>query len=311
MVNSQLLDLASRHDTYVQANVVNLKDPSGLFPERGDIVNDDAGFTCNCGWIDWNHVRKSNELAYTLLDDLEYISGHVPEMVSQWTKYWMVYTGIPLGLGPISGDLYHDFAVIPQSSTSPAGIPSLAVSIFMSANELFEEQQLKTGQILPGFAGGNRLKSSYYSEEDLPSDIIGFYIALERFKSKQNNPISSERLYNDVKTLCGAVSSSDSLTVFDQCYSGGAASQTNWRNWFPRFAPLTGCSANLCKQPRVWPSTFSQLTAQRIPPQFGRIWWWYQDRDPNNSLVLSPKLFAEPAASRSNVFAIIDISLGR
>ncbi len=261
---------------YVGGNVVNRVDPSGMFPDLGDVEKGDAGFSCNCGWLDWKHIRKTNQIVYDLLDDLRFASSQTITNPF-WTGLWGVYTYVPLGLGILEVHLFGGVAAIPDRSAK-AVIP-LAVSIFMSANERFEENQLRASQewfpgTVPPFKG--RLTSSYFSEEDLPSDLIGFYIAHQRWSGGQK---SSSVVEEQVKKICGAVGREESLEVFKQIYGEGALGITGWRNWVPRLMPLSGCCADLCTGLRVWPVTFSNLTSQRVLPQLYGDWWWLAQQD--------------------------------
>jgi RHS repeat-associated protein len=256
--------------SYVLARPIVLRDPLGLFPTKVDIESGNAVFTCDCGWIDWNHVAKSQELAFTLIDDLRYASENY-EFDPLLNENWGVRIGIPLGLGPIEFNLFNGLAVIPNTQVNNSNVVDLAVSIFMDANEHFEELQGKWGQY-PIPIVGERLKSSYYSEEDLPSDIIGFYIATQRHtKTEGNYSQIREKIENEI---CNSIGKEASLRVFSQTYRDGSEAICDWRNWHPRFLPLVETCNTTCAEPRVWPPEFSGLTSRRVLPQINGPWWW-------------------------------------
>jgi RHS repeat-associated protein len=265
---------------YVWNHPLRFVDPTGLFPTRYDIEQEYAEFSCKCGWIDWNHVRVSDGIGYALLDDLDYTAYNFGED-ARFSNNWGIHVGIPLGVdvGPIHPqiDWFSDYAVVPHNQTvSIRNREQLAVSIFMSANERFEILQ-GTYAWLPGF--GDNLQSSYYSEEDLPSDIIGFYIGLQRFRGE-----ARERVYQRVRDMCGAVGKTASLDVFEETYGSGSRAVANWRIWHARVLPLTGCNSHLCRcadsscgaeGTRTWPSQLAALTSSRTFPNRGGNWWWY------------------------------------
>jgi RHS repeat-associated protein len=270
---------------YALGNPVRFSDRTGLFPTEDQICDDGdteyrcSEFTCNCGWIDWNHLRTSDRLGYGLLDDLAYaVDSYWPEPTLR--DSWGIYVGIPLGFAGFEMDLFGGYAVIPHRQV-PIGSEdgtTLATSIFMDANERFEELQ-GAHSWLP-FVGG-KLKSSYYSEEDLPSDIIGFYAGYQRFVSG----LGYEQVYQQVRELCVSVGKQASVNVFRETYKNGALAQTNWRNWHPRFIPLAGCNSHVCKGTRTWPSNFAVLTSARMYPGVNGDWWWFRNMSEDGSLV--------------------------
>lgn len=251
-------------------------DPTGNFPTEQDILDGRAEFTCKCGWIDWNHIRKSDGIGYGLADDLEYAANsfHSNPYVSD---NWGVYVGIPLGQWGVEFDVFGEYAVIPHNQLLDKNHrESLAISIFMSANERFEQLQGALGDV-----GIEQLQSSYYSEEDLPSDAIGCWVGLQRLYVGSD----SNSLYEQVRKKCGAVGPEASVRVFRDAYAGGVRALTNWRVWRARVLPLTGCDSYLCRcssfscsagGSRTWPSEFASLTSRRIHPDPSGKWWWYR-----------------------------------
>jgi RHS repeat-associated protein len=271
---------------YSKSNPISLLDRSGYFPTLSDIDNGLAEFTCNCGWIDWKHVRKSDELAYGLVDDLKFIANNFyPD--PGLNDNWAIYTGIPLGLGPVEFDLFSEYAVVPHGEMllQDSGRVALAVSVFMDANEGFENKQGSLPWAIVPW-----LRNSYYSEEDLPSDIIGFYVGLHRYTT----PTSYDALIKEVRDRCGAVGRDDSHDVFVETYSNGNKAITGWNRWYPRCAELVGSNACLCENgSRTWPSEFKALTSLRVPPSPDGSWWWYTGGTDDGFLVPTerPRIF--------------------
>jgi len=215
------------------------------------------------------------------VDDLEYAANHFrpdPLLVDNWG----IDIGIPVGQGRLEFTLFGGYAVVPNSQLSQHGTTRLAVSIFMDANERFEEAQGQWGR-LPIPVVGRRFRESYYSEEDLPSDIMGFYVGMQRRLTPGS---TSEQFYEQIRDKCGAVGKDQSLDVFREDYKNGQRALTNWKSWSPRRLPLTGCgTSSLCSGSRAWPSEFSALTSARMHPRVDGAWWWYRDRYRDGSLV--------------------------
>ncbi len=263
---------------YVGGNPVNWTDTSGFYPDRQAVEGGRAEFTCNCGWIDWNHIEKSASLGFELMDDLLYVNNNFNPDPSL-TDNWGINVSLQLAKFRAEIDFFENIAVVPHSSVINGNIRSLAVSIFMDANEQFEEKQ-GANQWIP--FGGTKLAQSFYSEEDLPSDIIGFYIGMQRYDSYQPGS-SNDNLYQtlakSVKNWCKAVntgnSTQNSLKVFEEAYGNGTKFETGWRSWYPRLISGDELECDTCDEPRQWPTTFSMLTSQRIPPQFNGTWWWH------------------------------------
>ena len=253
---------------YVYGNPVRFVDRTGHFPTEEEIKGSQAEFTCRCGWIDWNHVRKSDELTFSLLSNLKYASRNFHQDPTL-TNDWGIYFGIPLGFRGVEVDVFSGTAVIPHNNLLEIDHTRLAASIFMSANEQFEELQGYFGGPL-GLVGIDKLKASYYSEEDLSSDIMGFYIGAQRFNTLEQSSQLKER----IRKLCNAVGLKASLEVFRESYGNGSKGLTNWRHWYPRAMHLTGCESGLCRT-RTWPSEFSRLTSARINPSTNGAWRWY------------------------------------
>ncbi|MBN8618824.1 MAG: hypothetical protein J0L63_07950 [Anaerolineae bacterium] len=283
--------------SWVESNPVMNVDPRGLFPNINEIgtVYD---YSCNCGWIDWNHVTKSDERVYTLLDDIEFAkSNQVLDPMSN--VRWSIYFGVPLSF-PVSwqevtdtsainrwlesgeSNLFGKFATFPQDTFNRLSISDLAISIFMDANEQFEELQLAATNDFPGGLdinipglGNPRevLVSSYFSEEDLVSNLLGFYIALERWKNKASF-LSTEQMKERVKELCHVLSINDSKQVFQQAYQNGALAERNWRQWHPRLRTLESNCGNKCPVNRSFPSEIDQVKMGRVLPNEQGSWWW-------------------------------------
>ncbi len=286
----QLNPLTLNAWNYTNGNPVNYTDPTGRFMEEGEVEKGGAEYSCNCGWLDWNHVFQSFSSSNALLNNLKYAAdSYRPDWALR--DIWGFYYGLPLRAGPVGTDLFAGTALVPNRSLAGENDRSkLGVSIFMDANEQFEQKQGDLGLVLNQVPyAGAKLRNSYFSEEDLPSDIIGYEASLQLFGGRELN---FEQFKGQIREACGAVGKTASLDVFRDTYGGGALAENNWRNWSPRLVPLRGCSSGLCSGSRAWPAQFSALTSLRIRPQQNGMWWWYADaRDGALVQAGRPKVF--------------------
>jgi len=270
---------------YATNDPVRFVDSTGCFPtDEDEIGPEGAEFTCNCGWIDWTHA--TTDLGYDLLDDLKYAAENY-YFDRDLQDRWGFDVRISLRRSFLEFDLFREYAVIPHGQLMAGGSARtrLAVSIFMDANEHFEKLQGIWGRVP---IVGARLRSSCFSEEDLVSDIIAFYIGLQRSATG----LRRELLEEQVRDMCGSVGEVESKKVFRETYASGARAQTSWMNWRPRFIPLIGCNSGYCSGPRVWPSEFSRLTSGRILPG-SNSWWWYRGQVRDGAAVPTeePRIF--------------------
>jgi RHS repeat-associated protein len=294
---------------YGYGNPIKHADPTGRFPTFADVATGGAEYTCNCGWIDWDHVFKSADISQGLVDSLTFARGsfrYDPNLTDLWATGLGIAARLPIGA-------FDNYAVVPNSSLSTYSVQKLATSIFMDANERFEMNQGSTGQFW-----------SFFSEEDLPSDIIGFDIGwrLAAFSD------TYERLQGEVRQLCKPVNAGgsfqNSLTVWRETYGGNTLpewvpnlpgeaqilflppnAQTNWRNWYARLVTLTGrCDNGLCPGSRAWPSRFAYYPQIRIMPQVGQAWWWITEMPRYNEYEFVP-------SGRSNLYRLKDLGFMR
>jgi RHS repeat-associated protein len=265
--------------SWVEGNVVNSVDKSGLAPTIEGIENGDYEYSCRCGWLDWGHIGQG-DTAYLILENIDYAAKNS----SIW-HYWGVYVRQPVLIPQLS--LFEDVAVVPDQFIKPSSQDirkAVATSIYMSANEIYETRQ--------GIAG-----TSSFSEEDLPSNLIGMYVGFERY-------IYGRRFEEDIKktirSTCRAFGKQASKDVFRETYNDGRSIVQGWRSWYPRILTLMDCSSDfgdLSSSPegncngsnRQFPTIFSSLLSAYIAPQVGGNWWW-QGQENNQAFVNGSRL---------------------
>jgi len=253
---------------YVCQNPVNATDPSGLRPagphEIGDItedINTHFQYSCNCGWIDWWHaiagMQDETSLAHTIFSRLE--------ADVDWSAYplWTGNRGVQVqsfaGRGIIIIPI-EDIAVVPEWTLSTHLFP-IAAGIFIEHSERVERIH---GLFPPAH--------SYFAEEDLPSDLIGLYIA----EKMHHGDASFQEALEMVTELCGVVGKQESLDIYENEYCNGAGFIEGWRRWDARLYPITESCVS-CDLPRRWPSQFSRLVSGAVYSERNVTWWWYEN----------------------------------
>jgi hypothetical protein len=190
---------------------------------------------------------------------------------------------IPLfGQIEVRKDLFNHLALVSPMALVQRDLESIAVSIMMEANVSFENEQgsFPNSQI-PGLA------ASSFSEEDLPSDLIGFAAGIEAFRQGRSD-VSESELLEFVGQTCGRIFNKyQSLRVWDKVYENGAklkyGRDDGWKYFYPRILDLN-CVHFIptCSKPRGYPGYMSDLINSYIPSDgfktedYNRngTWWW-------------------------------------
>lgn len=195
--------------------------------ESGNIV-----YTCNCGWIDMTHAKDETQRPYVGAKSLwKQIKDETGRKSFNGDGYLVIYgqdakvTDKPVfGINKIgAGSPY-----FVKYGLTLAQKKSVALAIFQEISRQFEAMQ-----------GLKFWSDSSFSQEDLVSNLIGFYSAV------QGVPI--ERYIE----LCKPVSVKASLGVFDNSGSPGA---TKNRTFEPIFHECSECAT---KGP--FPSVFKTI----------------------------------------------------
>jgi len=138
------------------------RDPSGFIITEGGIESGDYVYSCNCGWIDFHHAQPN-----TGRQILDLVSANPNPYTGPLTIFedWIRITArsdIPVTIGGEKLQITYSAAV---KQNLPDKIQEkVAFAIYMKLENIRESLAI----LRPG--GG-----SSFSEEDLASDIIGFY----------------------------------------------------------------------------------------------------------------------------------------
>lgn len=175
-------------------------------------------YTCNCGWIDLGHVNPAS--ARKLLAD---VKAAAAKPHGDWVHYNQTVWGLPVAGG----------AYWVHGGISPAMQEQVALTIFQNTSHSYEGLQ--------SFFGS----SSGYSEEDLVSNLIGFYAAADNKTAEET-----------IKEKCGKILSIEAAQqVWQQT---GGISQNRNRRWEPTLHKCTRCQQE-CPEDRAFPAEFSRI----------------------------------------------------
>jgi hypothetical protein len=190
-------------------------------------------YTCNCGWLDRGHAdstsRRPNVGAQSLWSQITTESGTASGMTGQ-SGFKVTYTQDMKKWG-VTADFTGSYFV--KRGLTVAQKESVALAIFMEVSVGFETTQ---GSFPWSWVSSNS-KDSSFSEEDLVSDLIGFYVAV--------------RPGTDPLALCNPVSKAASLAVWDTY--GSVGSNKN-HTFSPVFHPC-----DECKGAGRFPAAFQQI----------------------------------------------------
>lgn len=187
------VDGVSMYQAYM---VPNGLDPMGL-TTRSDIASGRLSYTCNCGWIDWGHLNPNGPRGVTtqLLNPIKNESGINAISSNGFIVNYKQSMG-GMGVSVSSGGDYYI-----KSGLNETQKASVALAIFMEVSIGFETMQ---GQFPFSLASGQ----SSFSQEDLVSNMIGFYIGWKDlsigFAEMQCKSVSikeSERIWDESEGL--------------------------------------------------------------------------------------------------------------
>lgn len=211
------------------------KDAKRKAVEAGKIV-----YTCNCGWIDTTHATDTTKRPYVGAKNLwKQVKDETGQKSFDGNGYLVLYAqdaalfGLKIGA---FGPYFVKYGLTVEQKKS------VALAIFQEISRQFESMQ--------GLAFWS---DSSFSQEDLVSNIIGFYSAVQG--------VPFERYM----ALCKQVTVKASLEVFDT--SGSPGSMKN-KTFEPIFHECTECAA---KGPfpsefkAIQPATKGQLFRDWLP----------------------------------------------
>jgi RHS repeat-associated protein len=240
---------------YVEGNPIIFSDPSGYRITEGGVNSGLFIYSCRCGWIDVPHANPDTTKG---IFELLKAKVNLPSGTFQDRRVLNLNFAVEFGSIP-KFNLYSPAVV---KNNTVASDRAIALGMLMGLEERRE--------FLQSIPGIKQLRGSGYSEEDLTSDIIGYYLYMN------NLP----RLDNDVSLrwlapICGFPEKrSDAIKWSQEVFGEYGEIVDDWKVWA---LPRSKCSSKIDEQcgtmVRFWPPQFSVDFAQES--QVGGDWWWY------------------------------------
>jgi len=200
---------------YTRSRPLSALDPTGTRDkQREKVQSDRLVYSCNCGWIDWSHASTTS--SGPLWAAIKNEAGTKSADGSGFRVRAKLTSGFPWFLPSFNKDFYVKYGLSSQDKKAHALYIWEYISFF-----------IESIQSLPPLSW---YTTSGFSEEDLPSNLIGFYMAVEGFSE------------DDIRKICVTLSRAESLKIYDRYKMG-----KNF-GWTPIYHP-TPC----CPHANQWP----------------------------------------------------------
>jgi hypothetical protein len=244
---------------YVECKPINLVDPTGRIPEPN--FGSEKGqyeYSCNCGWIDWTHVHSGWDLTDNIFKKIKGVQGRRDGPTA----------GTFIVSVPEHGDMFATITGNIQVSTALGDrtpvFYNVSLGIYIDLQDLLENYQSGNGPILylP------MINISGFSQEDLMSDLLGFYIShQEDNKAPHPDPKGSIRRMCEVVGLDEPDYQQKQMFIYIRHFP--FTTNTEW------FSPLVDCS--VCEpDPGVLRNMFSDFSP--VGPSPTGPWQWVSAR---------------------------------
>lgn len=218
-------------------------------PDRTLVEQERLVYSCNCGWLDLSHLDPSSPRPGLGAQDLwRQITAEAGKLVeSNGLRGFVVSYRQEMALKLFGSiriiEAAHSRQYVVRHRLSNAQKERVALAIFAEVSLGFEDLQGR-------FPWSVKTAHSSFSEEDLVSNLVGFYKAV--------------RPGFDYLKLCGTVSKAASLDVWDR--AGPVGSRKN-RTFTPLFRPCADC-----KGPPAFPHALQAIS----PAKKGELFSDYQ-----------------------------------
>ena len=228
LITSKLKDYAPKYNLAAKDNVTIARPEIVLWPSPNDpvakaIQNGKLAYTCNCGWVDTSHATDPGDRPYVGAKDLwKQVSQEKGKASSQGGGYQVVYAQDAY-IGTLDRRVGGFGSYFVRYGLSLGQKKSVALAIFQEVSFNFESMQ-----------GLAIWSDSSFSQEDLVSNLLGFYSAVEG------------KTFNYYMGICGKVSQNGTLEVYRQHGSPGSkknkkfepilysCSECSGKNQFPK-----------------------------------------------------------------------------
>jgi RHS repeat-associated protein len=236
---------------YVYNNPVNLVDPTGMVPTENEIREGRHVYSCNCGWIDFAHAHPDNSK-----DIFKLLNAEPSPILGISVREDVLLVTMRINF-PLTIQVTLNSVV--RTGLSEQIKREVALGMFMAREEHREWIQA----ISPW-------SRTSFSEEDLTSDLIGFYMGVNGLKNARKDNASWEWLSN----VCDFPKDRErakkwSLAVLKERYKFKKV-----RKWG---APRLVCSSSInqeCDSIREWPAEFKSINPEEASVEGN--WWFYR-----------------------------------
>jgi hypothetical protein len=234
-------------------NPINASDPTGMVPQPGTL------YSCRCGFIDLDHCWP--ETAWRII---QRVRTKVTEGSSD-------YKAISTGLASIFPPVQRSAVVSKHLSEQEQD--EVALGIFMDLETTIEDWHLNFE-----LATFRRITKSGYALEDLPSDLISFYMAWwwEELSLVQGIREAS------IRGTCRVLNEKDSRDIYNAFQKAGLLHNKNY--YWGAYEIPNRCQGvhweirKKCGDDTDWPADFSIINPE-LEKLWGK-WWWYPKLNP-------------------------------
>jgi len=240
---------------YAYSNPILWADPTGRTPTKEGVEKGEFDYSCNCGWIDWGHATPEYvaDRVFAAVGDAV---NHFADLANVDCQSYMIGASEidhPTGKFGITVSTTKFGVLIPRGKVNNTNQAQVAMGIFRWVEENIENVQLASKVL--GDDG-----NSYFTEEDLASDLIAFYGSLNGKKALPNPEAYKAWVGQFCKFPEDAVSRKKwSLEVYNAYKASGGFTENKW--WENPILRNHQCIDDYCKQfgSRSWPTKFRSI----------------------------------------------------
>ncbi len=266
---------------YVEGNTLNMVDPGGESPDRGEMERSDKfRYSCKCGWLDAAHIDFGVPLGMEALVNWQINWSLFPNATQDRMRaiypWFITATGVNFGnLNAVIDEKHPDYIQRPND---------IALGIWMETHEELERKQ--------GEPPVSWVSDTSFSIEDLVSDIVGY--AAYRAQQSWVNSVPSGELLGSIgaqadysptwknawlQQECGLLTKQQSLDMLDRFEkAGGFPKNPHWTPLpLPAGVSNPYCNSDVTVEFRNT-SMYHLLTT--AIPSHSRAWWWDYSNGP-------------------------------